>query len=403
MNKSKIYYNRSTWDNKYGNFTIIDKDTKCGYYICKFEDGTILSARKDSIKNGRVNNPNKKSCVGIGFIGIGEFNSSKNDKEYRLWSGILSRCYNKNSISYKNYGAKHVIVDERWHNFQNFCKDIQHFENYIEWKNSKNNYQMDKDILCDKLNIYPKIYSNKTCHFITPKENTCYANVTNKTYIGYNFIQNQTEEFVNQSEFAEKFGLIQSCINNCLLNKNTQHKGWVFYENGMEDSIDLKLAYESYKKSESKKCALVDYNNNILEKYNSLCECAKKQGYINSISNIKDVCEGNTNSINNKIFRYLDENENVINVVNKTRKKRSRICGISIYNKNDILYYNSILEASKKESIERGSLHKCIKGSNKYKNVKKRIWRKVDNENKIIENNFSVEFLLNYYKNKEGK
>lgn len=31
--------------------------------------------------------------------------------------------------------------------------------------------QIDKDILCDQLDIHPKVYSPETCQFVTPREN----------------------------------------------------------------------------------------------------------------------------------------------------------------------------------------------------------------------------------------
>ena len=35
----------------------------------------------------------------------------------------------------------------------------------------KEELELDKDILCEKLNIYPKIYSPETCMWITKREN----------------------------------------------------------------------------------------------------------------------------------------------------------------------------------------------------------------------------------------
>lgn len=44
---------------------------------------------------------------------------------YPTWSTMKSRCYNKNNISYKNYGARGIKVCDRWLNsFENFLKDM---------------------------------------------------------------------------------------------------------------------------------------------------------------------------------------------------------------------------------------------------------------------------------------
>lgn len=41
---------------------------------------------------------------------------------YRTWTGIKSRCYNKNENAYKYYGAKGIAMCDEWKNsFENFC------------------------------------------------------------------------------------------------------------------------------------------------------------------------------------------------------------------------------------------------------------------------------------------
>ena len=76
---------------------------------------------------------------------------------YYRWLDVIQRCYNQNSNSYKNYGAKGVIVCEEWKLFSNFKRWFD--ENYIE------GYEIDKDLGGGK------IYSPETCRFISKKEN----------------------------------------------------------------------------------------------------------------------------------------------------------------------------------------------------------------------------------------
>ena len=49
-------------------------------------------------------------------------------------------------------------------------------------------------------------------------------------------------------------------------------------------------------------------------------------------------------------------------------------------NPEDIVYYESISEASRVEKINRQSIGKCIAGSSRYSTVGGRIWRKVGEE-----------------------
>ena len=45
--------------------------------------------------------------------------------EYKTWSSIKQRCYNKNHLRYKDWGGRGIKVCDRWINsFENFIKDI---------------------------------------------------------------------------------------------------------------------------------------------------------------------------------------------------------------------------------------------------------------------------------------
>lgn len=43
---------------------------------------------------------------------------------YDSWRGMMERCYNESSQSFKDYGARGVTVCERWHTFANFLADM---------------------------------------------------------------------------------------------------------------------------------------------------------------------------------------------------------------------------------------------------------------------------------------
>jgi len=245
-NTSKVYYNGSIWEsNKCGEFEIIAKTDrsrvdKRGYkeyshYLCKFKDGTIVEAKKSEIKLGKVRNPNCPSVCNIGYLGIGKWRfyiNQKATKEYSLFHNIINRCYNPNATSYQEYGAIGITLDSELHNFQNFCNSILQFSNYDKWKNDKDNiWEIDKDELCEKLNIHPKIYSKNTCQFILHKDNIAERNkrvsTTGHTYIGIS--PDQIEyEFTNIKEFAREHNLYDTHIGNCIKGKAKQHKGWEF-------------------------------------------------------------------------------------------------------------------------------------------------------------------------------
>ena len=44
---------------------------------------------------------------------------------YRLWTGMLKRCFNPRCAGFKYYGGRGITVCERWRNsFENFCDDM---------------------------------------------------------------------------------------------------------------------------------------------------------------------------------------------------------------------------------------------------------------------------------------
>lgn len=95
---------------------------------------------------------------------------------YRVYRGMMSRCYNKSNPNYKWYGGLGITVCEEWYGNP---------EIFIQWglnNNWKPKCHIDKDIKCTELNIIPHIYSPKTCQFISAKENVGFA--TNRNNYG---------------------------------------------------------------------------------------------------------------------------------------------------------------------------------------------------------------------------
>jgi hypothetical protein len=43
---------------------------------------------------------------------------------YRIWRNMINRCHNKNVEAYKNYGARGIIVCDRWKDFSAFLLDM---------------------------------------------------------------------------------------------------------------------------------------------------------------------------------------------------------------------------------------------------------------------------------------
>jgi len=85
------------------------------------------------------------------------------------YRAMISRCYNPKDIGYKNYGGNGVIVCDEWK------FDYQKFLDWSLENGWKEGLQLDKDILGDG-----KLYSPKTCKWITPFENMCHRSISRK-------------------------------------------------------------------------------------------------------------------------------------------------------------------------------------------------------------------------------
>lgn len=45
---------------------------------------------------------------------------------HKIWLGIKNRCYNKNTVSYRNYGGRGILVCDEWINsFETFYSDME--------------------------------------------------------------------------------------------------------------------------------------------------------------------------------------------------------------------------------------------------------------------------------------
>lgn len=64
----------------------------------------------------------------------------------RKWRNMMTRCYNPKCSAFKNYGGRSdypILVDLRWHEFENFLLDVQNYfvrGKDIDRKNNDGNY-----------------------------------------------------------------------------------------------------------------------------------------------------------------------------------------------------------------------------------------------------------------------
>lgn len=175
-----------------------------------------------NIKRGAVRD-SKSYVQKICGVGINDLKTSKHPL-YGRWQQMIRRCYDRNNDSYKDYGAKGVIVCDEWHIFSNYIKDIEQKENYDKLLKNPNDWAIDKDILSKDV----KIYSNETTIIITKTDNSkeMSSRVTRfgvkrkgKPVIQYDLKGNKINEFNKMVEAEKITGIKADYISSCA-------KGW---------------------------------------------------------------------------------------------------------------------------------------------------------------------------------
>lgn len=220
----------------------------------------------------------------------------------------------------------------------------------------------------------------------------CYSYPLQKAIRKYgieNFIFSILQEGIETKEKSFELEREEIIKNNSLTNS-----GWG-YNQTLETFCPLKD--NSLKIDARKKCAEINGKNEIINIFDSLHDAARKNEYPEDFSSISAVCRGKEYSSRGKRYRFLDEKNEIIEPINKTRPLKTRICGINVFDLNDILYFDSVSQAAEELKTDRGSIHHCLRGDSKYSVVKMLIWRLIDDENNIIKNIISIEEINRKY------
>lgn len=205
---SKIYTS-----NNYGDFKILEHTSRDMVLIEFIGTGYQSSVNLSNAKAGAVKDKLKPSVLGVGFIGKGKYSISikgRKTKAYTVWESMLKRCY-YHKYHDKNPTYKDCSVTSEWHNFQVFA---EWFElNYIK------GFELDKDI---KMNGN-KVYSPRTCSFVSSVDNTIKAKSKHYTLTSPERV---IVEIYNMSEFCRKNKLNIGHMCSVHSGKRRVHKGW---------------------------------------------------------------------------------------------------------------------------------------------------------------------------------
>lgn len=176
-------------------------------YRCRCECGT------ESVINGyHLAHGNSRMCRECAYSGMKGHNPWVNGTHcasyidgrsthelYDTWDGMLKRCYNPKSISYKNYGARGICVCDEWRS------DFFAFEHWC----FENGYR--KELQLDRIDS-SKGYTPDNCRWVTPKEN-----VLNRACTRWITYDGETRTIC---DWAKSIGISETGLNDRL------KKGW---------------------------------------------------------------------------------------------------------------------------------------------------------------------------------
>lgn len=120
--------------------------------IAEFTDsGHKVYVGMQQLRNGTIKNPYHKSIHGVGYLGVGKYKASTSQKTaywHRVWSSMISRCYDEWSLI-KHPSYREISVSDEFLCFQNFAK-------WAESENLRKGMDVDKDLKTQVLSVIPR-------------------------------------------------------------------------------------------------------------------------------------------------------------------------------------------------------------------------------------------------------
>jgi hypothetical protein len=213
----KMIKNNESYETKSNGSLVILNYIDAHNIKVKFSDtGHVITTRACQIKSGLVKDVMRRNIYGVGFIGVGIHKVSikcVSTKAYQVWNSMIKRCYCPVSLN-KDKCYRECSVCDDWHNFQNFAAWFK--GNYIE------GFHLDKDIKIDG----NKVYSPKTCLFVSQADNAAKANA--KSYI-FNSPTGDIVRIYNLSDFCRRNNLHPSNMSAVNTGADKTYKGWTKY------------------------------------------------------------------------------------------------------------------------------------------------------------------------------
>lgn len=144
------------FENNVGDKAVVVKYEGCGAVTITFlcDKPSDMVCQVSQLRGGRFKNPYTPFVQGVGYLGVGDYKATINNKatrEYLTWKSVLVRCFcptlKKRYPTYRD-----CTVFEDWLNFQVFAKWYTKQKGWLD-------FDIDKDLLITG----NKHYSPETC------------------------------------------------------------------------------------------------------------------------------------------------------------------------------------------------------------------------------------------------
>lgn len=93
---------------------------------CKCDCGATVVVRHGALKRGAVKSCGclRREVTTIRMTSHGQARKGRPSRTYRVWAGMLARCFIPSATGFDRYGAVGVSVCDRWRSFENFLSDM---------------------------------------------------------------------------------------------------------------------------------------------------------------------------------------------------------------------------------------------------------------------------------------
>lgn len=151
-------------------FSHYSEDKKRTYWKCRCDCGNEIVTRGDSLKSGHTNSCGCYNKDIVAELKPSSTHNLSDTRIFHIWTGMKTRCYNKNAKNYVHYGGRGIKICQEW---------LDDFMNFYNWA-MKNGYR--DDLTIDRIDVNGN-YEPSNCRWANSEQQA--NNKTNSSLFTY--------------------------------------------------------------------------------------------------------------------------------------------------------------------------------------------------------------------------